>query len=288
MANPAVRSASSNVTDIDASSIVCTHPSGLTAGDLMVLFVGIFSPSNARTITTPTDWTIVESTVESGGDYRFICYKKVADSGDVSAGSTTVSFSGTVDKSGFGMLAITGAADGQEITISDSTELASSTVSTVTISTSLTPFTNESMVISAFYLTDFNLAATLTSSNYTLTPTTTLTEQVDAGVRDASSDGMSIAIATGDYDGTTEITSRSVDVSESIDVGASAGIILLVNAPQDGSGTAALLSVTPTEFVPAASAGATGTNTLLTATNTFNTTSGSGDTPTVWTTTTKS
>jgi hypothetical protein len=247
MAYPAVRSVSSSATDTDGSSIVATHPSGLTAGDLMILLVGIFN-GGARTITTPSGWT-VEHSANDENRFRFAVYKKVATSGDVSAGSTTVSFSGTVDKSAFGMYAITGAAAGVEITLSEvDSQIGNVNSTTITDTTAITPLTSESLVISSYYVRDFELSATLTASSFSLTPTTTLTERIDVGVRDASSDGFSLFSASGEYAGTSQITSRSVTVSEAPVFGTCLSVLLLVNAIQNAIADVAHQAITPTQF----------------------------------------
>ena len=285
MAYPSIRSSiTSAVTDTDGSTIVCTHPTGLTVGDLMVLFVSTFDPGSDGSITTPSGWTLQEK-AEEGSAHEFAAYKKIALSGDVSAGSTTVTFTdGTVDKSGYAMFAIIGAAVGNEITVSEADDIASgSPVSTINVTTALTPAVPETLVLSAFQMVDFSLSAVLTASAFTLTPTSTMTERVDVGVRDLASDGFSLFIASAEYAGTTEITSRSVTFSESVDPGVSLSIILFINAPVDATGTNALLQVSPTQFTQAGVAGTTGTNVLLEPIPDMFSQSGRGETPTVWT-----
>ena len=285
MAYPSIRSSiTSAVTDTNGSTIACTHPTGLTVGDLMVLFVSTFDPSGDGSITTPSGWTLQEK-AEELNDYVFVAYKKIALSGDVSAGSTTVTFTaGTVDKSGYAMFAITGAAVGNEITVSEADDIASSSaVTTLNVTTALTPVVPETLVLSAFQIVDFDLSAVLTASAFTLTPTSTMTERVDVGDRDVRSDGFSLFIASAEYAGTTEITSRSVTFSESVDPGASLSIILFVNATVDATGTNALLQVSPTQFSQAGVAGTTGTNTLHSVSPTMFAQSGNGQRGTPWT-----
>jgi len=288
MAYPQIRaSITSAATETNGSSVVCTHPTGLTAGDLMVLFVGIMNGADARTITTPSGWTSVEYITENDTS-ALVAYKKIATSDDVSAGSTTVSFvGGTVDKNAYGMFAITGAASGNEITLSDGTELSSTTVSTIAVATSLTPIVPESLVFSAFHISENSLAGTLTASSFSLTPTTTMSERVDVGVRDGASEGMSLFISSGEYAGQTEITSRAVSVSESVDTGLTEAIILIVNSTVNATGTNAVLSVSPANFSQNGIAGTTGTNALLEISPEFPTQSGRGTSPTQWSNDTK-
>ena len=249
----------------------------------MVLFVSTFDPGSDGSITTPSGWTLQEK-AEELNDYVFAAYKKIAVSGDVSAGSTTVTFTaGTVDKSGYAMFAITGAAVGNEITVSEDDDIASASASTsVSVTTALTPAVAETLVLSAFQMVDFDLSAVLTASAFTLTPTSTMTERVDVGVRDLPSDGFSLFIASTEYSGTDEITARSVTFSEALDPGASLSIILLVNATVDSTGTNALLSVSPTQLAQAGVAGTTGTQSLLPVSPTMFTQNGTGTSPTAW------
>lgn len=261
MAYPQLRaSITSSFTDTDNSSVSATHPTGLTAGDLMIFYVAIFNVGADRTVTTPSGWTVQDSYTFS--DRRtVIVYKKIATGGDVSAGSTSVSFSGSVDKFGYAMFAVTGAASGSEITLSENDDVTPAGVTTATGTTALTPIVPESLVFSAFFLTDLDLAATLTASSFSLTPSITMTERVDVGVRDGASDGCSLMIATGEYSGLSQITSRSVTFSESIN-GQSSSLVLIVNAPLNASGTTALHSADADFFAPTATNGATGTTAL--------------------------
>lgn len=280
MANPQIRSVSSTITDTDAASLVCTHPSGLTAGDFMLLFVEMYNGGSDQSILNISGWTNVASASVTNRR-RLRCFSKTATAGDVSAGSTTVTFSDICDKFAFGMLAITGQASGQEITVTVETDTFTASGTSISPTTASTPAVSESLVVSCFATYELALTATLTASSFSLTPTTTMTERVDVGNRDGLSDGISLFIATGEYDGTTEITGRSVTVSESI-TGQGNSIFLLVNAPQNATGTNSLLSVSPTLFAPTVSAGTTGTNALLDVSPTHFNQSGTATAPTQW------
>lgn len=258
MSAPAIRAVSSGQTT-SVTSIACTHPTGLTAGDLMVLFVGTYNGGADRTISTPSGWTSQEF-VTGSNDLRrnLIAFKKVATAGDVSAGSTTVSFSGTVEHSAFGCYAITGAASGSEITLSegDYQELTTSFNAVVTFTTALTPVVNNSLVIVSYYSFVFDPNGTVLGSDYTITPSATFTENVDIGDFVGGTSARSLMCASAPYTGLSQITSRSVTLSR---VGTSSqdtnGIILIVNAPQNQTADVSRLEVPPTLF------GVTGSNT---------------------------
>lgn len=243
MANPVKRSVTSTYTDTDASSVTITKPTGLAEDDLMIAYVSIFNAGSDRTITTLAGWT--KLTEANSSDRRVLaCYYKIATAGDVAASNFTWSFSGGVDKLGGAMYAFTGYAEGSPITIFEQ-DLITPSSATITATTALTPAVAESYVITAYMPTDAAAAAILTASAFTLTPTTTLTEDVDTGVRDGGSTASSLIIASAEYNGLTEITSRSVTISESI-TGATPTIALLVNAPQNASADVSHLSITPT------------------------------------------
>jgi hypothetical protein len=248
MAFPQVRaSIPSEFTETDRSSIVCTHPTGLTAGDLLLIFVGLINFGFDVSASTPSGFSEIAS--NAGGSRRLLyLWYKVATAGDVSAGSTTITLPSGSDKSGYATMAITGAASGSELTLFEQDVITPSS-DTLTVTTAITPIVPESLAISAFLPVDLSLSAVLTASSFSLTPSTTMIERVDVGVRDGSSDGGSLMIATGEYSGTSQITSRAVTVSESIN-GESATIFVLVNAPVNATATNAFFENDSEFFSP--------------------------------------
>lgn len=283
MAYPTLRTPTSNATTTPATSIVCTHPTGLTAGDLMTLFVGTLNYSDDHSISTPSGWTVIEYQQINSSQLNFAGYEKIATAGDVSAGSTTVSIvNGTPNILAYAMLAFSGTATGSEVTPHESeTQTLNST--SMTTSLALTPITSESILVTAFYISEDTLSAAITASSFSLTPTTTMTERVDVGVRNGSSDGVSILIATGNYAGTTEITASSVTYSESLTTGGGMAITFLVNPQVNATGTNATFAVSPLLSTQNGVAGTVGTNTLLAVSPNLPTQSGVGTVPTVWT-----
>jgi hypothetical protein len=106
MSAPVVSSSSNISESSNVTSRNITHPSGLTAGDLMVLHVsgGQFGSN----FNAPSGWTqLFKQTNSSGSAPRGNgMFYKVAASGDVSAGSTTITSDSTTVVAG--MLRVTG------------------------------------------------------------------------------------------------------------------------------------------------------------------------------------
>lgn len=287
MANPVLESsANAEIQTSPSSSITVTAPTGITTGDLLLIFVSGLKSGADFNINTPTGFTLM---VGGGNASRYIVgsYYKVAVLADETAPNYTVSFGGAgIDDALISMHRVSGVASGSEISGSEVDVDNAATGTTPSFTTALTPQTAESLLFVVFAGRDLSITAEVTTSGYTLTPATTLTESVDIATRDGLSDGISMAVAYGDYDGTTEITNRAATFSqENNDV---VSFIIVVNAPQDASGTVALHSVSPTFHAPTAEVGATGTNALLSISPTIPTQSGEGVQPTVWTTTNKS
>jgi hypothetical protein len=130
------------------------------------------------------------------------------------------------------------------------------------------PDSGESLLFCIFAPAGFTLGATYTVSGYATTPTTTLTEQHDFGFRDGASDGMTIAVATAPYTGTTQITSYSATASEDPDNVKQ--VIFAINAPQSATADVGHLSVSPTLFGVTSSNTATATVSHLSITPTLN------------------
>lgn len=263
MANPVHASVgTASRYDGSATSITVSNPSGLTAGDEMCLFVTMYETGSSKSIQTPAGWTGVYN--DTADNVSRACFMKTATAGDVSAGSVTISSTGGSDYMSASIHRITGAVPH---TISIFSEVDDSTFTpSATLTTSLTPVASESLVLMYFHGGDNALSAAPTASGYTSTPSVTFTEACDIGIKGGGTDGIAHAVAYGDYDGTSTITSRGVTFSETVTRGACGGIIVIYSTPQNASGTATLLQGTPTFPAPTSGGGTSGTATLLTTT----------------------
>lgn len=244
MANPVVESSQSTITNTDASSVTITKPTGLAVGDIMFAYVATFDTS-VHTHTTPAGWTLVEAPVAASGRRRLSSFYKVADSGDVAASNFTFSFSASVDKLGGAIIRTSGGVTGGYLSDSFAVEPTSGT--TFNVSTSLTPASGESLVLTTFMPVDFEWTVTPTGTSYTLTPTTSMVEVVDVGIRDGGDDGFGLFIARGAYSSTSEITNYGFTSGENFTSALMATVIVLY-APQNATATNALFETSPDTF----------------------------------------
>jgi hypothetical protein len=86
MALPVVESVATGGNATPTSPLSVPLPSGISSGDLLIVFV---SNGSSRTATTPTGWTLVAGTSNSGGFYRV--YQRIADGTEGSTLSVTLS-----------------------------------------------------------------------------------------------------------------------------------------------------------------------------------------------------
>lgn len=273
MAFPSIRAVSSGQTNTSGSSVSCTHPTGLTVGDLMVLFVHIYHNSQNRTITTPSGWAL-QNSVSGAADLRDLgkvlsCFTKVATAGDVSAGSTTVSFSGAPQDNSWGMYAISGTAVGHEVADSEGDYEQETSVTTGSTSysnsftTDITTVSLESLVIGCFATTIFNIADTpaLGTSTMVLTPSATITADINISMTDAGSGatGHWTYMGSAQYANDINITNRQITVVSNANISSNtletASIIIAINAPASPTADVGRLDATPTLH------GVTGSNT---------------------------
>lgn len=243
----------------------------------MVALVGFYN-STVRTISTPSGWTYIQGTSATVGMYAFW---KTANSGDVSASDYTFSASGNTTKMAGVILRISGQAVGNEVVSEYDTDNVSST--TLTYTTALTPVSPESLLIMAVVGRG---ASNPTVSGYASTPSATWTERSDLSFEAGTIDFF-FGVATAPYTGTTQLTAREFTLSASSNSDSQTSVIVAVNALQNASGTSALLSISPTFFSPAASAGTTGSSALHAASPTFPVPFARATTPPQWTNQTK-
>jgi hypothetical protein len=284
MAAPVVASYST-ASNPASSTLVVTNPSGLTAGDEMLLNVSWYDTGSTRTLSTPSGWTARVNTVSD-----FVgaaTFTKTASSGDVSAGNVTLSFSGAPEFNAASFLRITGAALGSEVAGSEVDSEAGPTGTTPSYTTALTPTSGESLVVVAFSGASNSLAGTPSVSSYATTPSVTFTEVADISSK-SGADGIILGVAAGSYSGTSQITNRTATYSEEIER-ERYGTIVVYNAPQSVTGTPSLGTASPTLFTVAGLVGGSAFLGLESFSPTFFSVSGTGSSQqTTWTTVTKS
>lgn len=236
MAYPAFRSADTINTTTSGSNFVFNKPSGLAEGDYMLVGVRVFA-GGGRTVSAPAGWSTLAT---SGSNLRaWYFFDKTATSGDAAASTFTFTTSGSVDQRVGYMAAFSGVVSRQDFDLSEV-----SAVGATSGTVSVTPLTNESLAISTLITLDFDLSAILTASAVTLTPTTSMTERIDVGTRNASSGGISAFVYTGEYTGSADITNFAFTVSEPITSSTAGGVIIL-NGVQNVTADISHLAVTP-------------------------------------------
>jgi hypothetical protein len=283
MANSLVAS-SNTASGSSSSTLAVSHPSGLTAGDEMCLIVGwhdIGGGTN-RTITTPSGWTSRQSVSQDLTGMQL--FTKTATAGDVSAGTTTLTFSGAYSEARASILRITGAPTGSLIAGTEIDTDTGPTDNTPDYTTAITPTTAESLIVIGFIATRTTLTGTApTISNYRATPTVTFTEYADLGTGGGGSSSMAFGVAAAPYDGTSQFTNRGCDITADQTMNREGHSVAIVyNSIQDGLGTNEFISVSPAFFAPTASADTSGTNALHTATPEFFSQSGKVKPETQW------
>lgn len=284
MAAPTVPT-SNTATASSASSIVVSFPASLAAGDELCIFVAWYDGTNSRTVTTPAGWTSQQSHLNDRTG--LVCFTKTASSGDVSAGSVTVSLSGVAAHIRAAVLRITGMVPATPIVGSELDSEASTASASPSYTTALTPATNFSLLVMAFAgsLSTGSAGAT-TAGSYASTPTVTFTEYAELSAGGAGNENLTLAVAAGPYTGSTQWTNRTMTFSQTHSL-ERAGIAIMYEGTQDAAGTAALHSASPSFDAASASADTNGTAALHSASPSFPNQSGDVVGETAWVNTDK-
>lgn len=283
MANALVAT-SNTASGSSSSSLVVSHPASLATGDEMCLIVGwhdIGGGTN-RTITTPSGWTSRQTASSDLTGMQL--FTKTATAGDVSAGSTTLTFSGAYSEARASILRVTGAPAGSLIAGTELDTDAGPTDNTPDYTTAITPNTAESLIVIGFVATRTSLTgAAPTISNYRSTPTVTFTEYADLGTGGGGSSSMAFGVAAGPYDGTSQFTNRGCDITADQTMNREGHSVAIVyNSIQDGLGTNDLLTASPSFFAPSPQADTNGTTAFHTASPSFSSQSGTVRRETNW------
>lgn len=226
---------STNFPTSPATSVVITKPTGLAVGDLMVAILAKSDDINAGSsdIETASGWTYRGEEKFQSDEAELNVQTKVADSSDVAASNFTF----TADEPcllGGAILRISnfGRFDVIEFDESGGT-------TTISYTATATPLRPDSLIITAFANTG---AATEAASAYTSTPSITFTERLDQQ-NTAADDDPHLAIATGNYSGTSQITAYGCTLTTASN---DAGCIIIINPAESPTIDVSHISVTPT------------------------------------------
>ena len=276
-----------------ATSVTVTKPTGVAIGNLLMIFAaGGFTRNYASTGFTE----IYDEFYDGPGgiaDSGLQVLYKIADSGDVAASNYSVTGGGSSEGSVVAMIRISGWNTGNPIYQSDKGGFYNSTSGTFTRSSLSLPRVSQNlmfMVMTSYDDTDsdyYGDATTLTVTSGDTNPSWTEVcniKDVTNASTGVSAKSMTLGYAS--TTGSTTVTGFSFAYTEyDPDEGAGGfGCLLILNQPEDASGTTALHTATPIVFNNAGvDVGGNGTNTLLAVSPTMLDQSGRGETPTVWT-----
>lgn len=285
MAAPVVQS-SQSLSVLGTGSTTITKPSGLAVGDLMIACITHeYITAAGSSINTLSGWTSLQQ-LNQNRIVLSIQYK-VADSSDVAASNFTFTHTNSNNSAG-GIIRVDGFASGAIFGASELDSNNSPADANVSFTATSTPQVADSLCIAVYAgYADGGSPSAITVSSYASTPTVTFTEIFDVATDGGGDKSLVLAAAAGSYTGSTEFTAYS-SVFSATPNRAELGVLMLINSPQNATGTNVLLSVSPTLFAPTTSAGTIGTNATFAISPNLPTQSGEALQPTPWTTITKS
>ena len=246
MANPVLETITTQTDTISGSAnFNVSFPSGLTAGDELCIFLGFWNATSLGVFTVPSGWTSQFNGGNPGIAFdttrAYAILTKTASAGDVSAGSVNIAMT-----SGAGTIATTatccrvsGAVPASNTITADHENDGSAATTFTYANISVAPPTAESLLLIGYFAYD---DATKTSSTYSTTPSTTLTEQTDFDVNFGSI-YVHQAVVSADVDGTTAIEDPVVVYNN--EVGQAACVAVLYSTPQNATANVSRLTVTP-------------------------------------------
>ena len=276
-----------------ATSVTLTKPTGVAIGNLLMIFAaGGFTRNYASTGFTE----IYDEFYDGPGgiaDSGLQVFYKIADSGDVAASNYSVTGGGPSEGSVGAMVRISGWETGNPIYQSDKGGFNNSTSGTFTRSSLSLPRVSQNlmfMVMTSYDDTDtdyYGDATTLTVTSSDTNPSWTEVCNIKA-VTNASTgvSAKSMTIGYAATTGSTTVTGFSFAYTEydNDDSAGGFGGLLILNQPEDASGTNTLHTATPIGFNNAGvDVGGNGTNVLLETIPDMFSQSGRGETPAVWT-----
>jgi len=272
---PNIAATNTSTEETETTSHTIDLPSGITSGDLLLVFVryAFDETSNISPSSTPSGWTKIISTADNG---RLDVYRKIADGGE---GSTITVTTNAVRRSAHASLRITGVNTTTPLYFATNTSsVPGSYNNPPALSTGqaeMTPF-----LWLAFASSYRTLSSVTAPADYTnlLNSTNTYT----SGDED---EFCCLAIATRDLRAATEDPSAFGGVPTRSHY----AITIAINpASQSETGGNTFITTEPEFFINATTLGATGTNALLEVSGTTLANEGSSFQSTTWTPTTNS
>lgn len=273
-------------TDQDTLSI--TAPTGISEGDLL-LIIGT-SPGTSTGYVTSSGFSTSYQYGTTNGTINFLY--KIATVADESTGSYTVDLSGSNSLGIAVMLRVSGWATGNPYYANSNatTSADAASVSLNPTGLSLSRPAGQLLILAGLCRSNSSPLTTATVAGYSVTSSDsnpTWTEVVDTSVEISSSaERMSMAVAYAVTTATSTITAWNMTFTADVNGGDDfyLGTLGIFVEPVNGSGSNALLSVSPTVFDEASvSVGTTGTTNLHNPDTTLLSQSGDATAPTQWT-----
>ena len=282
----------STTSGADQNNLTLTKPSGVEAGDLLLLITHGDGLSAATCTGFTSSLSKAQNNSGSVPDLTTSILYKIADSGDEAASNYTIALTGSNTLGVATMLRISGWESGDPIHASASAGGAADPVTTTGASSLALARPAPALIVAVghFVSSDSPLSSA-TFSGYSITSgvsNPSWTEVNDTEVRtNGNLYNKALAVAYANTTDTSDITAYSISVS-SDSSGADDGVaslLAVIVEPTDASGTNALLEVAQDTIFSntGVEVGGTGTNTLLEASPTFQTQSGNATSPTQWT-----
>jgi hypothetical protein len=228
-----------------AGSPTITAPSGIQVGDLLLFFVGYKDVGATREMGTVAGFTTLHKTGDSGEGVG--CFYKIAVLADTTATAYSLGFDFVPALLGVSMHRISGVGNTTGIRASDFkvTDSNTGTATTPIYASSMTPLTDDSLVVVMFMGASNNIGSVQTLADYAITPSATLTERADVG-EESGSDGVTMGVATGNYSGLAPITSRTATFSTNQMTDDQNSIAILINGTQSATTDVSHLDSLPT------------------------------------------
>jgi hypothetical protein len=277
-----VQTVSAVATATSATHLTVTKPTGVAVGDLLIATLMSYAADSAggdNTFNELSGWTRSINSAPASGDLSFTLQWKIADSGDVSASDYTFVASATNDNLRGQIIRASGHNSLNPLQHTDTYTGNAVNSATLSASTSYTPLVNGALIITMLGC-EFTTGSTVRSFSAHTASGTSLTEGIDVGGSDGSG-GASIASAYGVQSTAAEITTYGATINTSTPN--HFGAIAVFLPPVNATGSNTLVTATTSTFTQSGTCdGIGGTNTLVTAAAAVNTQDGTDMSITQW------
>lgn len=262
-----------------SGTVTITKPTGLQVGELLVGILGCAEVGGLN-VNTHAGWTSsIDITGGAGSSGGINLQYKVADSSDVAASNFSFTDTGPAALIAGSLLRVSGVRPSGFAGVSESdVDNSGSGRTTVAFTASSTPITDGSLVVMCIVAGE--AAGVATMGSYATTPSATWTEASDHTENSGSFDPVIGTAYT--------VQATAAEITEYSSVSSIAkqdwvGAIATFYPTVDANGTTTLLSISPTQHTPVATAGTNGTVGMQEVAPVHNAVSGAVEIPVIWT-----